>query len=107
MQSKSVSTFCIWLCLWQCKVVQAVLKQDCNVISINGTGLRKMLTFWMPLLFHPADHIQINVTPLNILGKQHVESLAKAGMKGIFIGRDTATAANFQVSIVFCMQVWA
>ncbi|KAF8989282.1 hypothetical protein BDQ17DRAFT_1178275, partial [Cyathus striatus] len=55
-------------CLWQCKVVQVVLKQDHDVISTTGTGLEKTLTFWIPLLFCPANHIQIIVMPLNILG---------------------------------------
>ena len=57
----------------------------------------KTLTFWMPLLFRPPGSIQIVVTPLNILGKQNVESLNKAGFKAIFISADMATAENFQV----------
>ncbi|KAF8983251.1 hypothetical protein BDQ17DRAFT_1261558, partial [Cyathus striatus] len=61
-----------------------------DVISIAGTGMGKMLTFWMPLLFCPTGSMQIIVTPLNILGKQNIKSLRKAGMKGIFIGKDTA-----------------
>lgn len=58
----------------------------------------KTLTFWMPLLFFPAGHIQVVVTPLNLLGRQNVELLEKAGMKAIFIGADTATSENFLVS---------
>jgi ATP-dependent DNA helicase RecQ len=83
-------------CLWQIKVVRAILKRDRDVVSIAATGSGKTLTFWMPLLFIP-DGIQIVVTPLNILGKQNVDSLAKVGISAITITADTATAENFQV----------
>ncbi|KAJ7939892.1 hypothetical protein B0H13DRAFT_2299933 [Mycena leptocephala] len=52
-------------------------------------GSGKTSTFWMPLLF------QIVVTPLNILEKQNVDSLAKVGISGITITAETATAENF------------
>ena len=60
----------------------------------------KTLTFWMPLLFWPPGDVQIIVMPLNILGKQNVASLTKAGFKAIFIGADMATTVNFHVSLV-------
>jgi superfamily II DNA helicase RecQ len=60
----------------------------------------KTLTFWMPLLFFPAGHIQVVITPLNLLGQQNVELLDKAGMKAIFIGGDMATSENFLVSLM-------
>ncbi|KAF8240039.1 hypothetical protein L208DRAFT_1235026 [Tricholoma matsutake] len=66
-------------CLWQIRVVQALLKNDKDVASIWATGSGKTLTFWMPLLFMP-EGIQIVVT-LNILGKQNVDTLAKVGIK--------------------------
>ena len=53
--------------------------------------------FWMPLLFIP-DGIQIVVTPLNILGKQNVDTLAKVGINAVSVTAETATAATFQVS---------
>ncbi|KAG6875408.1 hypothetical protein C0992_003988 [Termitomyces sp. T32_za158] len=83
-------------CLWQMKVVQAILQRDRDVISIAGTGMGKTMTFWMPLLFRPKGSIQIIVTPLNMLGKQNVASLAKVNLKSIFIGADTATPENFK-----------
>jgi superfamily II DNA helicase RecQ len=86
-------------CLWQIKVVEAVLRGDRDVVSIAGTGMGKTLTFWMPLLFRPKGSVQIIVTPLNILGKQNVESLRKAGLKAIFISADTATTENFRVRV--------
>ncbi|KAJ6570683.1 P-loop containing nucleoside triphosphate hydrolase protein [Mycena sp. CBHHK59/15] len=82
-------------CLWQLKVVRAILKRDRDVASIAATGSGKTLTFWMPLLFIP-DGIQIVVTPLNILGKQNVDSLAKVGISAITITAETASEENFQ-----------
>lgn len=38
-----------------------------------------------------SDGIQIIVTPLNLLGQQNVESLAKAGIRAIAISAETAT----------------
>ncbi|KAJ7626573.1 P-loop containing nucleoside triphosphate hydrolase protein [Mycena polygramma] len=82
-------------CLWQLKVVRAILKRDKDVASIAATGSGKTLTFWMPLLFIPTG-IQIVITPLNILGKQNVDSLAKVGISAITITAETATEENFQ-----------
>ncbi|KAJ7231791.1 P-loop containing nucleoside triphosphate hydrolase protein [Mycena rebaudengoi] len=82
-------------CLWQLKVVRAILKRDKDVASIAATGSGKTLTFWMPLLFI-ENGIQIVITPLNILGKQNVESLAKVGISTICITAETATEENFQ-----------
>jgi ATP-dependent DNA helicase RecQ len=83
-------------CLWQIHVVQALLKNDKDVASIAATGSGKTLTFRMPLLFMP-DGIQIVVTPLNILGKQNVDTLAKVGINAVSVTADTATAVTFQV----------
>ena len=79
---------------WQAKAVEAVLKHDQDDIIIAGTGMRKTLTFWMPLFFFPAGHIQVMITPLNVLGKPNVALLQKVGMKATFIGADTATSEN-------------
>ena len=84
-------------CLWQIRVVQAILKNDKDVVSVSAMGSGKTLTFWMPLLFIP-DGIQIVVTPLNILGKQNVDTLAKVGINAVSVTAETATAAIFQVS---------
>ena len=83
-------------CLWQIRVVEALLKHDKDIISIAATGSGKTLTFWMPLLFRP-DGIQIIITPLNILGKQNVDTLTGLGISGIALHAETATAKNFKV----------
>ena len=58
----------------------------------------KTLTLWMQLFFFPVGYIQAVITPLNLLWKQNVELLEKAGLKAIFIGADTVTPENFLVS---------
>lgn len=70
------------LCLWQVRVVQAILRGDRDIISIAGTGSGKTITFWVALLFRP-NGIQVIVTPLNILGDQVVQQLEKAGITAI------------------------
>ncbi|KAJ6595501.1 P-loop containing nucleoside triphosphate hydrolase protein, partial [Mycena vulgaris] len=83
-------------CLWQIRVVEAILKRDGDIVCISATGSGKTLTFWLPLLFKPAG-IQLVVSPLNILGEQNVTQLAAMGFKGINITADTANADNFRV----------
>jgi superfamily II DNA helicase RecQ len=83
-------------CLWQIRICRALLEGSRDVISIAGTGMGKTLTFWLPLLFRPYG-IQIVVTPLNILGQQNVDTLAKVGVHGIFISARTASKKNFDV----------
>jgi replicative superfamily II helicase len=84
IRSLTQSKFLHYPCLWQAKAVEAILKHDRDVIIIAGTGMGKTLTFWMPLLFFPAGYIQVVITPLNLLGRQNVEMLERAGMKTIF-----------------------
>jgi superfamily II DNA helicase RecQ len=86
-------------CLWQIHVVEAILKHDKDVIAIAATGSGKTLTFWMPLLFK-KDGIQIVITPLNILGKQNVDSLAAMGIQGITVTAENTTRQTFKVSIM-------
>jgi superfamily II DNA helicase RecQ len=72
------------------------MKKDRDIVSIAATGLGKTLMFWIPLLLQP-NGIQIVVAPLNILGKQCMDSLSKVGIHGICITADTATEENFWV----------
>ncbi|KAG1802203.1 uncharacterized protein HD556DRAFT_1228226, partial [Suillus plorans] len=66
-------------CLWQMKVAKAFLQKDRDIVCIAGTSLGKTMSFWLPLLWKKG--LQIIVTPLNQLGKQNVDSLAKASVE--------------------------
>lgn len=88
-------------CRWQCQVAQSVL-QGKDVIIDVGTGMGKTLAFFIPILFRPKK-VQIIVTALNVLGKQNVEQLEKAGISAISISSDTATHDNFRVSSHLCI----
>ena len=98
--SLTQSTFHHYPCLLQAKTVEAILKRDRDVVIqvIAGMGMGKTLTLWMPLFFFPVGYIQVVITLLNLLGKQNVELLEKAGLKAIFIGADMVTPENFLVS---------
>jgi hypothetical protein len=50
-------------CLWQIRVVEAILKRDGDVVCIAATGSGKTLTFWLPLLFRSSG-IQLIISPL-------------------------------------------
>jgi len=97
IRDTTLKAFDVRPCLWQIQVAEALLKGENDVICMAGTGMGKTLTFWIPLLFR-SDGIQIIVTPLNLLGQQNVESLAKAGIRAIAISAETATASNLHVS---------
>jgi superfamily II DNA helicase RecQ len=85
-------------CLWQIHIVEAILKRDKDIISIAATGSGKTLTFWMPLLFK-NEGIQIIVTPLNILGKQNIDSLTACGIRGVTVTAENATKYTFKVRL--------
>ena len=85
IRNKTQQFFGVRPCLWQIRVVQEILKGERDVVLIAGTGMGKTLTFWIPLLFRFHRSVQIIVTPLNILGKQNVTTLNKAGLKANFI----------------------
>ncbi|KAM6491382.1 P-loop containing nucleoside triphosphate hydrolase protein [Amanita muscaria] len=95
IRSRTLETFGKRPCLWQARICEAILNGDQDVISIAGTGMGKTLTFWMPLLFRPLGVLLV-ITPLNILGKQNIETLEKAGIGGIFISAKTAMEDNFR-----------
>ncbi|KAJ3473564.1 hypothetical protein NLI96_g12939 [Meripilus lineatus] len=81
-------------CRWQCQVAQSIM-QGQDVIIAVGTGMGKTLAFFISILFSRGK-IQIIVTALNVLGKQNVDQLEKAGISAISISADTATHDNFR-----------
>ncbi|KIL61089.1 hypothetical protein M378DRAFT_1059936, partial [Amanita muscaria Koide BX008] len=104
IRSRTFEAFGKRPCLWQARTCEAILRGDRDVISIAGTGMGKTLTFWMPLLFRPQG-ILLVITPLNILGKQNVETLEKAGIHGIFVSRGTASEQIFRAISSFRYRV--
>lgn len=86
-------------CRWQCQVAQSIA-QGKDVIIDVGTGMGKTLAFFIPMLFNPGK-IQIIVTALNVLGKQNVEQLERAGISAISVSAETATFDNFRASAYF------
>jgi superfamily II DNA helicase RecQ len=50
-------------CLWQIRVVEAILRHNRDIVSIAAIGAGKTLTFWMPLLFR-EDGMKIIISPL-------------------------------------------
>ncbi|KAI6097399.1 P-loop containing nucleoside triphosphate hydrolase protein, partial [Pisolithus croceorrhizus] len=103
-QTWTQQVFGIRPCLWQVRVAKEILRGEKDIICMAGMGMGKTLTFWMPLLFRPGG-IQIVVTPLNLLGKQNVTSLVKAGIEAISISSETVTPSNFQAMGAFKYQV--
>ncbi|KIK82368.1 hypothetical protein PAXRUDRAFT_153850, partial [Paxillus rubicundulus Ve08.2h10] len=91
--------FGVWLCLWQLKVVEVLLKGDKDVICTADTGMGKTLSFWLLLPFCP-EGLWIVVAPLNMLGNQNAASLARAVIQAISINSETSTLSNFTVSIM-------
>jgi superfamily II DNA helicase RecQ len=72
-------------CWYQIKVALALHARK-DVISCAATGAGKTLSFWIALLMameEGKDKMIIVVTPLNLLGKQNVDSLGHAGLRAI------------------------
>ena len=73
VQRQVEEAFGVCPCLWQIRVVRAVLAGD-DVITIAPTGLGKSLTYWMPILYIKHGII-VAVAPLKQLGAQFSEML--------------------------------
>jgi len=86
-------------CWFQIKVSIAVYEGK-DVIACAATGAGKTLTFWIPLLMALEDGIEavvFVVTPLNLLGEQNVNSLAKVGISAMAVSRENANTRTFKV----------
>jgi superfamily II DNA helicase RecQ len=83
-----------------------------DVVACAPTGAGsagKTLSFWIPLLMAIedglVDKMTIVVTPLNLLGKQNVSSLAHAGISAIAIDRTNASVNAFKVHQIHYLYV--
>ncbi|KAF8066044.1 hypothetical protein FPV67DRAFT_1418171 [Lyophyllum atratum] len=85
-------------CWFQTKIALALhAKKD--VVGVAATGAGKTLSFWIALLMaleEGKDKMVFVVTPLNLLGKQNVASLEKAGLSAIAVDGDSATPEAFK-----------
>lgn len=104
IRDTTLRAFGVRPCLWQIKVAEAILTGDKDIICMAGTGMGMTLTFWIPLLFQ-TNGIQVVVTPPDLLGQQHVEFLANAGIKAIAIGAETTARSNLQLEVSFSREV--
>jgi len=85
-------------CLWQIRVVRAVLVGE-DVITITPTGSGKSLTYWIPLLYIKHG-IMVVVSPLKLLGTQFAQMLGDNQISAIFITVANATNELFKVMIL-------
>jgi superfamily II DNA helicase RecQ len=87
-------------CWYQIKVALA-LHAGKDVIGCAATGAGKMLSFWIALLMameEGEDKMIFVVTPLNLLGKQNVDSLGRAGLRAIAVSSENANVTVYKVS---------
>ena len=72
-----------------------------DVITCAATGFGKTLTFWIPLVMAIEegydDKLVIVVTPLNLLGRQNVEVLNKAGLPAVAVDRNSINTKMIKV----------
>ena len=90
-------------CWYQIKAALA-LHAGKDVITCAATGAGKTLSFWIALLMameEGEDKMIIVVTPLNLLGKQNVDSLCQAGLCAIAVSSENANATVYKVSTFF------
>ncbi len=86
-------------CWFQIKVALTVYEGK-DVVACALTGAGKTLSFWILLLMalkDGLDPIVIIVTPLNLLGKQNVDSLAKMKLPAIAVDSQNANIETFRV----------
>jgi superfamily II DNA helicase RecQ len=93
-------------CWFQVKVALA-LNAGKDVVGCAATGAGKTLSFWIPLLMvleEGKDKMIFVVTPLNLLGKQNVQELERAGISAIAVTSKNANTGTFKVRIILSHQ---
>ena len=97
VQKQMEAVFGFRLCLWQIRVVWAILNGD-DVITIAPMGSKKSMTYWM-LLLYIKHGIIVVVTPLKLLGSQFVDMLQGNGISAMSITASNTTNEMFKVTI--------
>ena len=88
-------------CLLQIQAALALYGGQ-DVIVSAATGFGKTLTFWIPLLMaleEGLDKVVFIVTPLNLLGKQNVESLGEMGIPAVGVDGQSMNEKVLRVSL--------
>ena len=71
----------------------AILEGKKHVPLQAGCGMGKTLGFWIPLCARSSRSL-IVLTPLTLLGNQHVGNLTEAGVSAINVDADAVIAAH-------------
>ena len=88
-------------CWFQVKVPLA-LNAGKDVIACAATGAGKTLLFWIPLLMaigEGKDKMVFVIMPLNLLRKQNVQELEKAGLRVIAVTSKNTNVDTFKVRL--------
>ena len=75
-------------CNFQLEFAKALLEGEKHVLLQAGCGMGKTLGFWIPLLVNLSG-ILIIVSPLTLLGDQHVDDLLRVKINAVNIDADT------------------
>ena len=86
-------------CNFQLEFARAVLEGKKHVLLQAGCGMGKTLGFWIPLLIRTSGFL-IVVTPLTLLGDQHVENLTKVGIAAVNIDADTVSSCPHVFEVI-------
>jgi len=87
-------------CNFQLEFAQTLLEGKKHVLLQAGCGMGKTLGFWIPLLANPSGFL-IVISPLTLLGDQHVDDLRRVGINAVNVDADTisGTPRVFEVKI--------
>ena len=94
-------------CNFQLEFTRTLLEGQKHALLQAGCGMGKTLGFWIPLLARPSG-ILIVVSPLTLLGDQHVEDLRRVGIRAVNINADTIaeTPHVFEVKVLITLCAW-
>ena len=104
LRDLTVSSFHLDACDFQLEFAQAILEGKKHVLLQAGCGMGKTLGFWVPLLARSSGFL-IVVTPLTLLGDQHVQNLKKAGIRAINVDADTISSHPHVFEVVIFVSI--
>ena len=87
LRELTLETFHRNACNFQLEFARAILEGKKHILLQAGCGMGKTLGFWIPLLARTSCCL-IVVTPLTLLGNQHVKNLEEAGIRAVNVDAD-------------------